>query len=79
MLHLHRADRPLQLHEKERELRLPLSREEETSFLSLYVRARDPDYLLYLFKKWKRAHAQEEGVELPATFKQRSLVLPPGL
>ena len=32
--HLHRADRPLQLHEKKRELRLPLSRQEETSFLS---------------------------------------------
>ena len=28
------TDRPLQLHEKERELRLPLGRQEETSFLS---------------------------------------------
>ena len=32
---------------------------------SLKVGDRDPDYPLYLFKRWKRAYAQEEMVELP--------------
>jgi len=35
-----------------------------------------PDHLLYLFKRRKRAIAQEKEVEPPSTFKKRNLVLP---
>ena len=45
-----------------RKLRSPLSRQEETSFLSRYL------------KKWKRAYAQEKRAD-PPTFKKRNLVL----
>ena len=66
-------------HRGRREVCLPLSRQVETSFLSRqekedYLR---PDCLLYLFKRWKRAYAQEERVELPPTFKKRNLVRRP--
>ena len=66
-------------HRGRREICLPLSRQVETSFLSRqekedYLR---PDCLLYLFKRWKRAYAQEERVELPPTFKKRNLVRRP--
>ena len=46
---------------------------------SLKVGDRDPDYPLYLFKRWKRAYAQEEMVELPPNLQKEksgsSLVL----
>ena len=41
---------------------------------------RDPDYPLYLSRGWKRAHAQEERMELPPSLQTDfCLVLPPAL